>query len=200
MEPYAQGAYGQIQLFLADFTLVLGSLLGATPYRSSGRHLPLFNQIDFAQQIDQDQFWLQPLWNCPTFQSCAWKNNNQRFQPSNFKSARCPLSIHTKKPNHQCPQVQVLPRSEIQKPISKKCQLDHYKNWNSIQATICPISDSNSQSRDCQRNNESIQNLLEVPDNSKVDSEDKNSASLPDDQSKCSADSVEDPNEPGKKS
>jgi hypothetical protein len=41
---------------------------------------------------------------------------------------------------------------------------------------------------------------LEVPDNSEVDSEDKNSASLPDDQSECSADSVEDPDEPGENS
>jgi hypothetical protein len=52
MDPYTQGAYGQIQLFLANLTLVLGSLLGATPYGSSGRHLPLFNQIGFPQQIN----------------------------------------------------------------------------------------------------------------------------------------------------
>ncbi|PLW35844.1 hypothetical protein PCASD_14434 [Puccinia coronata f. sp. avenae] len=162
MEPYAQGAYGRIQFFLADLTLVLGSLLGATPYGSSGRHLPSFNQIDFAQQIKRDQFWLQPLRNRPTRQSRAWKNNNQICQPS--KSARCPLSIHQKKPNYQRPIVQVLPRSVIQKPISENRQLDHYKTRNSIQATIHAISDSNRQSRDCQRNDESVQNSSEVPD------------------------------------
>jgi hypothetical protein len=89
MDPYTHGAYGRIQLFLADLHLVLGSMphapygpppiLQPLPYANPyGGHLPFFNQIHLSGQLQRSNGAVNlRARGFPTCRSRSWKRNYQ---------------------------------------------------------------------------------------------------------------------------
>ncbi|POV95294.1 hypothetical protein PSTT_16336 [Puccinia striiformis] len=69
MDNSSYGAYGRIQLFLADLNLVLGCL----PSPTDNRPTLAFNQIGISQNPHLSAYHQQPSWNRPTNRSRAWK-------------------------------------------------------------------------------------------------------------------------------
>jgi hypothetical protein len=108
----------------------------------------LFNQIVFAQQINQDQFWLQRSRNCPTRRSRAWKKNNERCQPSNSQSARRPTNVASRREYVTCH-----PKSRNNEPDQNPSEAPENKdvageNENKMDvlndSTECPASAANT--------------------------------------------------------
>ncbi|KAH9447411.1 hypothetical protein MJO28_015532 [Puccinia striiformis f. sp. tritici] len=88
MDNSSYGAYGRIQLFLADLNLVLGCL----PSPTDNRPTLAFNQIGISQNPHLSAYHQQPSWNRPTNRSRAWKEKY-----SKTRSDRSHKPCHTQR-------------------------------------------------------------------------------------------------------